>query len=241
MYIFIDESGDLGENKKNDFFIIGMIFCKDSSIRNIINRIIGKHNNYLWNNGWPRNVEIKATNLFNYKCIRQIRNSNIKINPKLYLHKIFRDINEIDIKAGFIIHKPKNQGPLFKCLQKEKIYNFLSKNLYINCFKYLEAPLFICVDQRNITLVKKQKMIDQTVQKLNLSYMGYIENELTYQFATWHNIQPRIEIEFRDSKRVKGLQVADYLSWAIRKKYEGKPFWAKLFSKIEKIENIDNF
>jgi len=241
MYIFIDESGDLGENKAHKFFIIGMIFCKNLHIVEKLNQIIKKHNNFLWNNGWPRDVEIKAYTLFNYKSIPKIINSNIAISPKKYLNEIYRDINKIDIKAGFIIHKPENQGEAFKCLRKEKIYNFLSKKLFIACFKYLESPLFINVDQRTTTLIKKEKMIDKNEQRLNLSYIGYIENELTYQFATWHYIQPEIEIEFRNSKRVKGLQAVDYLSWAIRKKHEGKCFWANLISGIEKIEEVDNF
>jgi len=241
MYIFIDESGDLGENKVHEFFVIGMIFCKNSSIVKILKQIIKKHNNFLWSNGWPKDVEIKATNLFRYKTIQKVTDSNITINPKRYLHEIYKDINKIDIKAGFIIHKPENQGVTFKCLQKEKIYNFLSKKLFNACFKYLESPLFINIDQRNTTLVKKEKMIDKNDQRLNLSYIGYIENELTYQFATWYHIQPDIEIEFQNSKRVKGLQVVDYLSWAIRKKHEGKCFWANLISGVEKIEEIDNF
>lgn len=241
MHIFIDESGDLGEKKGSKFFIIGMIFCKNSYIVETLNQTINKHNDFLWKNGWPKDVEIKAYNLFNYKRIPKIMNSNIAINPKLYLHEIYRSINELEIKAGFIIHKPENQGNIFKCLQKEKIYNFLSKKLFHICFKYLESPLFIRVDQRNTTLVKKQKMINKNIQRLNLSYIGYIENELTYQFATWCNVQPEIEIEFMDSRHVRGLQVADYLSWAIRKKHDGKCFWANLISRIEKIEEKDNF
>lgn len=241
MYIFIDESGDLGDNKTHGYFIIGMVFCKNQSIVDRLSRIIKKNNHYLWENGWPKGVEIKANHLFNYKVESKLKNCNITINPKLYLQKIYRDINQIDIKAGFIIHKPENQGREFKCLHKEKMYNFLSKKLYIACFRYLKSPLFITVDQRNTTLVKKDKVINRNVQRLNLSYKGYIENELTYQFANWHYIQPKIEIEFGDSKLVKGLQVADYLSWAIRKKYEGKCYWANLINKIDIIEEIDNF
>jgi hypothetical protein len=241
MHVFIDESGDLGANDIHEYFVLGMIFCENNSIVKTLNQVIKKHNYFLWKNGWPKNVEIKANHLFNYKVIPEVKNSNIKINPKLYLQTIYRDINQLNIKAGFIIHKPENQGIEFKCLNKEKIYNFLSKKLYIACFRNLISPLFITVDQRNTTLVKKDKMIDRNIQRLNLSYQGYIENELTYQFATWHYIQPEIEIEFGDSKRIKGLQVVDYLSWAIRKKYEGKSYWANLINNIERIEEIDNF
>ena len=84
-------------------------------------------------------------------------------------------------------------------------------------------------------------MIDRSAQKVNLSYIGYIENELAYQFATKYHMEPEIAIEFGDSKRVKGLQVAAYLAWAIRRKYEGRPFWGDLVSNVEKIEQKDNF
>jgi hypothetical protein len=36
------------------------------------------------------------------------------------------------------------------------------------------------------------------------------------------------------------LQVADYLAWAIRKKYEGKCYWANLLKNINTIEKEDN-
>ena len=111
-------------------------------------------------------MEIKANHLFNYKVELRLKNSIIIINPKLHFHKIYRDINQIGIKAGFIIHKPKNQCIGFKCLHKEKIYNFLSKKLYISCFLYLTSPLFITVDQKNTTLVKKDKMINRNVQNI---------------------------------------------------------------------------
>jgi hypothetical protein len=240
LYIFIDESGDLGNNKIHEYFVIAMVFCKDKDIVDKLNKMIKRHNHYLWNNGWPRNVEIKANHLFNYKTISELKTSKLTFNPKMYLQKIYRDLNQLDIKAGFIIHKPGNEGKGFQCLHKEKIYNFLSKNLYIECFCYLESPLFITVDQRNTTLVKKEKFVDRNIQRLNLSYQGYIENELTYQFAMWRYIQPNIEIEFRNSKRVLGLQVADYLAWAIRKKYEGKCYWANLLKNINTIEKEDN-
>jgi len=56
----------------------------------------------------------------------------------------------------------------------------------------------------------------------------------------WRYIQPNIEIEFCNSKRILGLQVADYLAWAIRKKYEGKCYWANLLRNINTIEKEDN-
>jgi hypothetical protein len=109
LYIFIDESGDLGNNKIHEYFVIAMVFCKDKAIVDKLNKMIKRHNHYLWNNGWPRNVEIKANHLFNYKTISEIKTSNLTFNPKMYLQKIYRDLNHLDIKAGFIIHKPTRQ------------------------------------------------------------------------------------------------------------------------------------
>jgi len=241
MRIYVDESGDLGSGKGTKYFVIGMVFCDESRVSQI-NAIINKHNRYLWNNGWPKRLEIKATNLYNYKShFREIGANAPKINPKCYLHKIYKDINQMDIKAGFLIHDPTKEGSILRNLHNERIYNFLSKQLYQACLSYLESPLFICVDQRNIALARKQRMVNRSAQKVNLSYIGYIENEIVYQFATKYHIGPEVAIEFGDSKRVKGLQVADYLAWAIRRKYEGRPFWGDLVSNVEKIEQKDNF
>lgn len=147
----------------------------------------------------------------------------------------------MNIKAGFLIHEPSNQGLGLKCLHKEKIYNFLSKALYAECFSFLRDTMNIYVDQRNITLVKKQKYANLNTQRLNLDYMGYIKNELSFQFGHKRRIDPTIEISFDDSKRIKGIQIADYLTWAVRKKYEGNSFWYNLLGRIEKIEKKDNF
>lgn len=239
MYIFIDESGDLGKGSK--FFVIGMVFYYEKDLGNI-NKVINIHNRYLWSNGWPKDAEIKASNLYNYKNpAYKIDTTNLKINPKVYLQGIYKDINKLDIKAGFLIHEPCNQGPILKCLHKEKVYNFLSKSLYTECFSYLRDTMDIYIDQRSITLVKKQKNVDLGVHRLNLDYIGYIRNELSFQFCTKRRIDPIIDIAFEDSKRIKGLQVVDYLTWAIRKKYEGRSFWYDLVGRIEKIEKVDNF
>lgn len=243
MYIFIDESGDLEPGKGTEYFIIGMVFYYKRDLSEI-NRVINMHNRFLWQNGWPKSREIKATHLYNYKhkkVLNKTDRSNLKISPRFYLQEIYNDINELDIKSGFLIHKPSNQGSMLRRLHKETIYNFLSKKLYNECFGYLRKNMNIYVDQRNITLVKKQKKINRTIQRLNLTYIGYINHELTYQFAFRKHISPKIEIYFENSKRMKGLQVADYLTWAVRKKYEGKPFWYNLLIKIEKFEKRDNF
>lgn len=241
MYIFIDESGDLEPDKGTQYFVIGMV-CYYGNDLSPIRKAINSHNRYLWDKGWPRDAEIKATNLYNYKEPKyEIDRRNLKVNPRLYLQEIFRDINKLDIKAGFLIHKPSNQGPGLKCLHKEKIYNFLSKTLYAECFSLLRDMMHICVDQRNITLVRKQKHVDLNVHRLNLDYIGYIRNELSFQFSSKRHIDPMVEISFESSRHNKGLQLIDYLVWAVKKKYEGRSYWYDLLGKIQKIEKQDNF
>ncbi len=241
MYIFIDESGDLEPGKGTPYFVIGMI-CYYGKTPEAINTVMKKHNRYLWEQGWPREVEIKATNLYNYDRPKyDIDRSKLRINARAYLPQIYSDINKLDIKVGFLIHKPANQTANFRCLHKEMIYNYLSKKIYLGCFGFLRDTMDIYVDQRNITLVKKQKSVKLTEQRLNLDYIGYIRHELTFQFASRRSIQPLIDISFENSRRVKGLQVADYMAWAIRKKYEGNSSWCDLLTRIERIEIKDNF
>lgn len=241
MYIFVDESGDLEPNKGTQYFVIGMVFYYKEDLAPI-NALINVHNKCLWDNGWPKANEIKATNLYNYKRLLSPKDKrNLRISPRHYLRTIFEGINKLDIKAGFLIHEPSNQGPGLRCLHKEKIYNFLSKHLYRACFNFLKNPMDIYIDQRNITLVKKQKHVKLNVQRLNLDYIGYIRNELSFQFCFKRGVDPNIEISFEVSEDNKGIQIADYLSWAVRKKYEGNSYWYNLLGDIEKIEKKDNF
>lgn len=241
MFIFIDESGDLGTNRGITYFVIGMVFHygKDMSA---IKHVINVHNKHLWDNGWPKNKEIKATNLYNYKKPEYgIDKSKLKTNPRYDLQNIYKEINKLDLKAGFLIHVPSNQGSALKCLHKEKIYNYLSKALYTECFSFLKDPMNIFVDQRNITLVRKQKNVKLNLQRLNLDYIGYIRNEISFQFGQKRGIDPEIEISFEKSEQNKGIQIADYLIWAVRKKYEGNSYWYDLLGGIAKIEKKDNF
>jgi hypothetical protein len=241
MYIFVDESGDLGTEKGTKYFVIGMVFYygKDMSP---INRVINVQNEHLWNNGWPKDAEIKATNLYNYMSPRyDINRSKLQTNPRSNLRKIYKEINNLNLKAGFLIHVPSNQGPGLRCLHKERIYNYLSKVLYTECFSFLNSPMNIFVDQRNITLVRKQKNVNLNIQRLNLDYIGYIRNEISFQYGEKKRINPTIEISFEKSEQNKGIQIADYLIWAVRKKYEGKSQWYDLLGGIEMIEKKDNF
>lgn len=170
-----------------------MVFYYNKNLSEL-NKVISYHNRFLWDKGWPKNVEIKATNLYNYKNPDySIDVSNLEINPRLQLQEIYRDINKLDIKAGFLIHETANQGPILKCLHKEKIYNFLSKNLYTECLDYLRDTMYIYIDQRNIKLVKKQRNINLSIQRLNLDYIGYIRNELSFQFSRKRKIDPIVE------------------------------------------------
>jgi hypothetical protein len=71
--------------------------------------------------------------------------------------------------------------------------------------------------------------------------MGYIRNEISFQFANKRGIDPTIDISFEKSEQNRGIQIADYLIWAVRKKYEGKSLWYDLLGGIAKIEKKDNF
>lgn len=241
MFIFIDESGDLGPGKGTTHFVISAVFYYENNF-GAINKVIKIHNRHLWSNGWPKRLEIKATHLFNYKIqLTHSEKSNLTTNPRKCLQQVYREINKLNIKAGFLIHDPGKQGPMLRCMHKEKIYNYLSKILYTECFRFLRDTMRIYVDQRNITLVKKQKYVRLSTQRLNLAYLGYIGNELTFLFSSQKHIQPVVDITFEESKTIKGLQVVDYLAWAVRKKYEGKSYWYNLFGRIERIEKKDNF
>lgn len=241
MLIFIDESGDMEPYKGTRYFIIAGVFYYEKNSSQI-NLLIKKHNQHIWQHGWPKKIEIKATHLYEYQRHIPDHKTILKFNPKYYLQEIYRDINKLNnMKFGFLVHETSNQGPILRYLHKEKIYNFLSKNLYMACLSFLRDTLDIYVDQRNIKLIKQQRHVNLTTQRLNLDYMGYITNELSFIYCRKHKIQPIIDIRFEDSKRIKGLQIADYVAWACRKKYEGRPYWFDLLRRIDKIEKKDNF
>ena len=60
MFIFIDESGDLGQFKGTQHFIIGMLFYYYKKELSQINRLLKFHNNYLWKNGKLLKIKLKT-------------------------------------------------------------------------------------------------------------------------------------------------------------------------------------
>ncbi|WP_292606996.1 DUF3800 domain-containing protein [Methanobrevibacter sp. UBA188] len=106
-YIYIDESGDLGEKPSSSkYFVIGAIMVDNPKY---LNRLI-KNARRKYNNIIGRDVEIKGN-----KTNRQV------------IKKILRKVNNIDceVLAIFLdkfidLIKSKNIIEVFKCCQKSK-------------------------------------------------------------------------------------------------------------------------
>jgi hypothetical protein len=212
MYIYLDESGCLGFdfNKQGTsrFFVITLlvIYSDDDNkkmlkmvervIKNKISRRKPVRN---------RNIEFKGTL------------SNIII--KSYFYNCIKDI-EFEIFT-IILNKARVADKLRK--NKEKLYNFISKQLLSECeFKKAQNRIILTVDRRK-----------------NKEGIRGFNNYLFTQLRKLIPLQLPFEQYHTLSYEHKGLQAVDVFCWGIYRKYErGDYEWYKYFQDKIKAEIV---
>jgi hypothetical protein len=212
MYIYLDESGCLGFdfNKQGTsrFFVITLlvIYSDDDNKRmlKMVERVI-KNKISRRKPVRNRNIEFKGTL------------SNIII--KSYFYNCIKDI-EFEIFT-IILNKARVADKLRK--NKEKLYNFISKQLLSECeFKKAQNRIILTVDRRK-----------------NKEGIRGFNNYLFTQLRKLIPLQLPFEQYHTLSYEHKGLQAVDVFCWGIYRKYErGDYEWYKYFQDKIKAEIV---
>ncbi len=195
MYIFLDESGDLGfdfDNKKPSHkFVITLLIChsKDAvdAFRTAVRRTLKNKLNHK-----------KA----NQRYVEELHGADLALSYKEYFYRQVKStewcIYTIALnKKRVFDHLTSRQG-------RKKLYNYLSR--------FLLDKIDLSAVGMAVTLV-----VDKSKNKADIAdFNSYLGNQLEARLP----LNVPLNITHEDSKANTGLQAVDLFCWGIYRKYE---------------------
>jgi len=209
MYIYLDESGDLGfdftKQGTSRFFVITLLVIQCNEVNKKILKMI------------ERTIKEKINrNKKKKNIILEFKGNNTDIKVKEYF---YRHIKNEDFEIfTLILNKARVDQDLRG--RKEKLYNYVSRLLLEKCY-------FHKVENRVILTVDKRKN-KEDIKDFNRYLLSVLRGLIPIKvpFEQYHEV----------SYAHKGLQAVDVFCWGIYRKYErGDLQWYNYFaSKIKK-------
>ena len=206
MFIYLDESGDLGfdfENKKpSQKFVITLLVCNNRA----------------------------AVTSFKTAVRKTLRNKiNHKRKNKRVVEELHATHDSIETKAYFY-QKIKNQDWQIYAvvLNKVRVYDYLtSKPGRKKLYNYLANFLLKRIDLRNVNPAVTM-VVDRCKNKAEIEdFNQYLANQLEARLP----LKVPLNITHEDSKANTGLQAVDSFCWGIYRKYEhGDLEWYRYFA-----------
>jgi citrate lyase gamma subunit len=193
MFIFLDESGDLGfdPNKNNSrHFTITLLVCEDKQVQDQIKKAV------------KRTLKNKINHKAKKRIVEEIKGTGTSLEVKKYFYQRMPEkgwnIYSITvIKANVYQNLSTAQG-------KKKLYNYLTKKIIEN--------IPSTEDSNSINLV-----VDKCKNKSEQAdFDQYIKSQLQQQFGLTTNISIYHEI----SKNDCCLQAVDLFCWGLQRKAE---------------------
>ncbi len=212
MYIFLDESGDLGfdfsKPKTTRKFVITLLVCFDGASRK----------------DFAKSVRRTLKNKLNHgkkgsRKVTELKGTATTIAIKEYfLRNVIKDNWGI---YTLILNKARVEDRLRTKAGKKKLYNFLSRVL-------LER-LDLGNAQRNVELVVDRSKNKEEIRDFN----QYLANQLEAALP----LNTMLYISHLTSEESPGLQATDLFCWGVFRKYEsGDTGWYEKFSSKVRVE-----
>ena len=212
MYIYLDESGYLGFNFNKQgtsrFFVITLlVIYSDHDNRKMLKMVERVVKNKIIKRKPGKNSDI------------EFKGTNSEIVIKSYFYNFVKNI-EFEIFT-IILNKARVVDKLRK--NKEKLYNFVSKQLLAKCeFSKAQNRVILTVDKR-----KNKEGVKDFNNYLFTQLRKLIPLHLP--FEQYHTL----------SYEHKGLQAVDVFCWGVYRKYErGDSEWYKYFQDKIKVEIV---
>lgn len=212
-YIFLDESGEFGFSEGSSSHLL--IALLDTPDPKRLKNVMRKEKKRLHDLGWPKDLEIKGTNLFSSD-----RNPNvprvISENKNHHIARIITRILSVDVRPNYSIVNKSRIAQNLRNAPYGIAYNFFAGNLL--CKLHNRAMNFdttLVVDQRN------------KETHAHMPFDGYIQTRI----ITDCNHEHAFEIRHEESHLWLGLQAVDFISWGLFRLHEHKD---KTFSELIK-------
>lgn len=208
MYIYLDESGDLGfdftKPKTTKKFVISLLVCQSSDTARVFKRAIN------------RTIKKKINrNKIKPARVVELKGTNSAFAVKQYF---FRQIKTADWQIYTVILN-KSRVKLELRTKKDKLYNFLAR------FIIDKLPLSNAATNTNL-IVDRSKNKEE-IKDFNRYIQDYIQGRLP--------LNTGFKVEHLTSQESAGLQAVDLFCWGIARKYEQRDTeWYEVFK--EKIE-----
>ena len=193
MYIFLDESGDLGFNfektKTSRQFVISLLVCQDKQAQD----------------GFRRAVERTLKNKLNHRknstrTIAELKGTGTSFPIKQYF---FRQLPADGWKIYSVtLNKSRVDVQLRSKAGKKKLYNFLAR--------FILEKVHFPEDVRQVSLVVDRCKNKEEIKDFN----QYVVNQLEALLP----LNARLNIDHLGSHESAGLQAVDLFCWGIARK-----------------------
>lgn len=235
----MDESGDLGFGCGTAYFVLAFIAPEKGKS---LNKLVKNFNAHLIRKGWNPDEEIKATNLWHAAKNDAIDSAyEYKKTPEIPIEKILRGIAEIPGYIEYAVFKLDTVSSGLQTAPCAILYNYFS-------WLMLRGPLCYFPDVELFTDRRNKENHN------NLKFDGYIESKAGIARAekgkpplilNTHHYHWGSPQEFKGEQRarveygVRGLEAADFVCWAIKRKFEnGDDKWYALIEPAIKWKKV---
>ena len=212
MYLYLDESGDLGFDFKNKkpsrFFVITLLALTEAKAVKIINKAVSRT--------LDKKLNHKSKNR---RLVSELKGSATTLPVKKYfLSHIER--NSLDISLYTIV---LDKLSLLECVQnpiKERVYNHMT-------YQILERVQF--PEAGHVNLIVDRSKNDLGIKEFN----DYLYANLSLCL----NLETKLYISHDSSEKHKCIQATDLFCYGIARKYELKDeSWYNLFKEKIRVE-----
>ncbi len=200
--LFLDESGESSFSPNSSFkhFLITILSNDTAENNQLKNRVI-KHNADIYNKGWDKNDEIKASDL----------NRDKKYGPNS-IKKVLLSLKKLpSLEISYIvINKDEITSPSIRTAPYGIAYNYFSSKLLSDLiFKYKLYKTHLIYDKRN------------KEAHPNKHFREYLSSQV-WGNAFEKKVSVYLTINGEDSRTCYGLAAVDYFCWSIFRKFEQK-------------------
>jgi hypothetical protein len=228
----MDESGDLGFGVGTDYFVLAFI---SPEIGKQLNKVIKNFNGHLINNGWNPKVEIKATNLWHSPRNAELAATyKYKNNPQVPMEYVLKSIAGVDGYIEYAVVKLDTVSEGLKTARCEILYNYFAWLLLKGPLCYF-PDVCLFVDRRSREYHNLLKFDGYLESKTGIHRAEKKKPPVNLAINHYHagsakefKAEQRAQVEFG----IRGLQAADFVCWAIKRKFEdGEGSWFALIEK----------
>jgi hypothetical protein len=214
MYIYLDESGDLGFdfNKKSpsSVFVIALLVCDNPAARKSFEVAV------------RRTLKDKLNaNLDKSRIVQELKGTRTIPAIKKYFYQQIRS-DDWGIYA-VALNKQRVNDELRTSSGREKLYNFLSRLLL--------EKLALSAVTSNVELIVDKRKTKAEIRDFN-QYLGKQLKSALPGNTAFH-------IAHQDSQATPGLQAVDLFCWGVFRKYESRDTaWYNVFRKKIRYETF---